>query len=126
MKPVCFSPSHLHVRQIPKKGWGVVTTVPIKKGAIVEVCPVLVVSDREIHDEGILGEYTFDWAKDKSALPLGYAMLYNHADKPNLAWYERKKDRTISFYALRNIEAGEELTHSYYYSKDEWAGVDWR
>jgi len=50
--------------------------------------------------------------RDKLLLVLGYGMLYNHSERPNL--FHRTAGRlTIEFVALRDIEVGEELTHDY-------------
>jgi SET domain-containing protein len=44
---------------------------------------------------------------------LGYGSLYNHSENPNLIWTARIRSREIVFWARRDIECGEQLTHNY-------------
>jgi SET domain-containing protein len=62
---------------------------------------------------GVLRDYVYSTRNpDRLLLVLGYGMLYNHSDDPNL--FHRTAGRlTIEFVALRDIEKGEELTHDY-------------
>jgi hypothetical protein len=63
--------------------------------------------------EGAARHYVFSSRQPgKLMLVLGYGMLYNHSADPNL--FHRSAGRQlIEFVALRDIAAGEELTHDY-------------
>ncbi|HEU4538065.1 MAG TPA: SET domain-containing protein-lysine N-methyltransferase, partial [Polyangiaceae bacterium] len=45
---------------------------------------------------------------------LGYGSLYNHAREPNAMYVRKHEARSIAFFALRPIGAGEEITVSYH------------
>jgi SET domain-containing protein len=47
------------------------------------------------------------------ALSLGFGSLYNHAKDPNASYYLTKENRTITYYALADIPAGQEITINY-------------
>lgn len=96
-------------------GRGVIAVAEIAKGDTIEVCPILELAEGEA--SGLLDDYTV--ALDGSsgvALLLGYGSLYNHADEPN-AEYVEVADDAYSFVALRDIDAGEQVTISY---GEEW------
>lgn len=106
----------LYLKNTEGRGRGVFTAKPIPAGSSIESCPVIVLS---AHDTAIihtthLHDYYFLWDDDgQSAIALGYGSLYNHASQPN-ADYEMDIDqRTIEVFALRDIEAGEEITFNY-------------
>lgn len=88
------------------KGRGVFTHFPIAAGKVVEVAPALDIVCTGLED------YVFSSpAPGTSRVALGYAMLYSHSFNPNM---ETQYGATsITFRAIRDIEAGEELTHSY-------------
>ncbi len=61
------------------------------------------------------GEYTDEdgmhvlWLDEKTGFRVTNALRYiNHADEPNACYYN-----DLSVVALRDIEAGEEITHDY-------------
>ncbi len=122
---------HLIIKNVRGKGRGVFTTQPIKKGDIVEICPVIPfnVKEAKIAMETILGHYIFEWGAScrQGALPLGYGSMYNHSSDPNIFYRMREPKNQIVFRALRDIAAGEELLSNYFYYKkdykkpiDEW------
>ncbi len=96
-------------------GRGVFATAPIAAGETIEVCPVI-----ELSPEGadwVLADYVVYLADGKGfALMLGYGSLYNHSSDPS-AEYAILDANTYEFTALREIEAGEEITISY---GDDW------
>lgn len=115
---------HLIVKNVRGKGRGVFTTKAIKKGDIVEVCPVIPFSVREASTVmgTILGHYVFEWGKAcrNAALPLGYGAVYNHSPTPNIYYRMREAKNQIVFRALRDIQAGEELLSNYFYYKEDY------
>ena len=96
-------------------GRGVFATRRFKKGQLVEVCPTVEVADADV--VGRLDDYVYSSVKKgDSLIVLGYGMLYNHSDDPNVE-YDQVEPSKITFRALRKIEPGEELTIDY---GDEW------
>ena len=111
---------HLHsdlikVRKTGKKGRGVFAVTRIPKDTEIERVPVIVLPAQDIFGHtrtSKLADYVFNWKKDKMALALGYGSLYNHSFKPNAQYFVENQD-TMSYMALRDIEAGEEVTINY-------------
>lgn len=104
----------LRIRQVPGKGRGVFANRRIRKGAVIETAPVLVIPVEHLPGgkfNPALGKYVYEWARKKVALCLGYGSLYNHSYRPN-ADYEHER-AAIRYRALRAIEAGEEITINY-------------
>lgn len=99
-----------------RRGRGVFALQPFREGEVVERCPAVLVDDDDV--DGRARDYVFGAQQSgKVLLVFGYAMLYNHSQQPNM--YHRNAGRlTIEFVALRDIEAGEELTHDY--GPDYW------
>ncbi len=111
------------------KGWGVFALEAIPKNTVVEVSPVILYH-RDLHDAAreladcslsfmpnrhILESYAFDWpSSGMRALTMGYGGMYNHSFKPNMKAV--KQDQPINavvFVTIRDVPAGEELTHMY-------------
>jgi hypothetical protein len=97
-------------------GRGVIATAEIAKGETIEVCPILELAEGDA--SGLLDDYTVGLGDGSTgaALLLGYGSLYNHSDEPN-AEYVEEADDAYSFVALRDIDAGEQITISY---GEEW------
>ncbi|HWR00791.1 MAG TPA: SET domain-containing protein [Chlorobaculum sp.] len=99
-------------------GRGAFALKAIKKGEIVEQCPALEVTDRDIGGE--LVNYVFyGSAENKRLVAMGYGMLFNHSPDPNVAYYRQDSSTgaELVIYALRDIGKGEELFYNY---GDEW------
>ncbi len=101
-----------------EKGRGVVARADIKKGEIVEISPVLPVSKNIIPDDGGAPDgYLLDWDPDtegeEHCMPLGYIMMYNHSNQPNIHLEQDTEALTITARAMRDIKRGEELTWDY-------------
>ena len=110
-----------------KYGRGVFATEAIRKGQLIEDCPIIPLGrtefDRVCHTK--LESYVYEWKGPKQAddtdpgkytgacVCLGYGSLYNHSFDPNATWEHCVKSQSIKFYAAKSIKAGEEITHSY-------------
>jgi len=98
-------------------GRGVFTSVAIKKGTVVEVSPVIVMTGEEriLLDQTLLHDYIFEWGLRKKgcAMALGYVPLYNHAYRSNCEYDMDYDQQLISVRAVRAIKAGEELFINY-------------
>lgn len=94
---------------------GVFAVENIKKGEIIEVCPLITVpkSDMSNLTESILVTYFFYFGKNKLAMVLGFGSLYNHSYEPNSKYEINEKERVITFSALRDIKKNEEITFNY-------------
>ena len=99
-------------------GRGVFALKKIREGDIIERCPALEVTDKDIGGE--LLNYVF-YGNNESArlVVMGNGMLFNHSSTPNVAYYREETGLgpELVLYALRNISKGEELFYSY---GDEW------
>lgn len=102
----------VQVRPSPLGGRGVFAAKPIRDGALLEECPVLVTSD----DCDDFCDHVIGWGEpeEKSiGLPLGYGALYNHSDNPNAYWDTDSERRLMIIWAARDIAADEEILISY-------------
>lgn len=89
----------------------------IKKGQVIERCPVLLVDIKhERHLEATsLKNYYFEWNKKFNAVALGYGSLYNHSYTPNARYTFDYIRKLLLFTAIKNIKKGEEIFINYNY-----------
>ncbi|NTW84006.1 MAG: SET domain-containing protein [Chlorobiaceae bacterium] len=90
----------------------------ISEGTIIERCPAIEVTDKDIGGE--LLNYVFYGKYESSRLvAMGYGMLFNHSPEPNVGYYreETKLGTELVLYALCDIKGGEEMFYNY--------GEDW-
>ncbi len=95
---------------------GMFATAKIRKGEVIEVCPVIVLplKDKKALEKTLLFDYYFYWgAKNQPAIVLGYGSIYNHSYKPNAEYDQNVKKQTMTFRALRDIKPGEEIRTNY-------------
>ena len=113
--------NHLHpfltIQDSKSKGKGVFALQDIEANTLLEVSPVIVLSEEDtkmIHQTH-LHDYYFTWGEDQkqSAIGLGYISIYNHSASPNCLHECNFNQNTISVYSKTNILAGEELTIDY-------------
>ena len=107
----------LYIRQSPLGGRGVFTLDDIPADSLIEICPVIVLSEtdmKNIHQTD-LHDYYFLWGEeqDQCAIALGYGSLYNHSYHPNARYLLDYEDQTIDIVSIRPIEAGEEIMVNY-------------
>jgi SET domain-containing protein len=92
------------------KGFGVFANQKIKKGESIEQCYSICV------DKTVKGfdEYSFYYRGDSRFLPLGFGMIYNHSNTPNIKWkIIDENKRIIHFFAINDIDIDDELCHNY-------------
>ena len=98
-------------------GRGVFTSEDIVAETVVEVSPVIIMSneERKLLDQTLLYNYIFEWGdkKDRCCMALGYVPVYNHSYTSNCEYEMDFEQEQISIKAVRNIKAGEELFINY-------------
>ena len=122
--PALFVHPGLKVRPC-EWGYGVFTDEAIPEGGILEECHYLKAPYKSLHNS-IVSDYVFnlEWGAHEEdqgpewvALVMGFGMIYNHSQEPNVAYYRgyQKGDPkdVFTFYATRDIEAGEQLCITY-------------
>lgn len=107
----------IYFRASPRGGRGVFTLKEIPEGALIEICPVIVLPEEDlplIHKTR-LHDYYFLWGDDEKqcAIALGFGSLYNHDYHPNAEYVIDAEQQCIDIYSLRDIEPGEEITLNY-------------
>ena len=127
----------LKIKMTQKKGRGVFANCKIKKGEIIEVAPVIVLSRKEAKavNDLPLASHFYAWGRNgkQVALVLGFGCFYNHSYNPNANYSHRVQNQAIVFRALKDIAPGEEITHNYsgsqeskeliWFTKNNWGFV---
>lgn len=115
-KKICVKKSSVH-------GYGVFATDKISIGEIIEECPVLDLGIPKGELSSCLLDYRYNWPKsmdfEKQVVAWGYGSLYNHSDNANADWRENFEKNTFEYYAVKDIEIGEEI-FIYYGGVDYW------
>ncbi len=130
-----FTSNKVYILQsrIANAGRGVYARRDIKKGEIIETCPVIEVPKHDVANlrESILVTYFFYFGKkrDRLVIALGFGSIYNHTYEPNATYKKKHAEKTINFIALKNIKKDDEITVNYNYGnpKDKsplWFEVD--
>ena len=117
--------SLIEVRKIRSKGRGIFATAFIPEGTVFERAPVLVMPAKDIdvyQENTVLSHYMFAWGKNTVAMALGFGSLYNHSYTPN-ACYEDVSGQMKNYIAIRDIQAGEEVTINYNGDSDSTEAV---
>src|SRR5687768_7122311 len=104
----------IYIRRTKTMGLGVFAARRIRKGEVIERCPVLPLTraeERKVQSMSLV-DYTFEWGSS-SAIVLGFGSLYNHSARPN-AWFRPlRKRRQMEFIALRDIKKDEQIFTDY-------------
>lgn len=99
-------------------GRGVFAAERILKDSLIEECPVVALEDPQdrnrLRKTGLVNYY-FLWGdkRDHAAICLGWGSVYNHSFAPNARYEKVMEDGRMDFYALRDIEVGEEIVVNY-------------
>ena len=109
-----ISNGKIEVRETSGMGRGVFAISSIKKGEVIEVAPVLVLSFEDLVETrwNILFDYYF-WMDDFIVLALGFGSIYNHSDENNAEYEINSEEKIITFRAIKDIENGEEIYFNY-------------
>jgi hypothetical protein len=107
----------LFIKEIKGKGRGVFCKQLIQKDEEFEQCPVLILpaEDYEIVKQSQLVDYFFNFNKEENtlALVLGFGSLYNHAVHSNANYLLDRDTKTMSYFALEDIQPGTEICINY-------------
>jgi len=100
------------------KGRGVYCLSDLKADEVIEIAPVIVMSEeeRKMLDKTLLHDYIFEWTPEGAkmcCMALGYVPVYNHSYASNCEYVMNYEEQTISILTMRDIPAGEELTINY-------------
>lgn len=110
-------PEGLYIRPSQRHGLGVFAIKDYRRGAIIEICPVILMqpTDLDYLQGTILFNYYFlaEHEKFPVALGLGYSSLYNHSSQPNAMYSISVKKKFIKITAYREILPGDEITINY-------------
>lgn len=106
--------------KILNAGRGVYAVSDIKKGQLIEKCPVIEVSKHDSSNltGSILVTYFYYFGNklERSAIALGFGSIYNHTRTPNAVYKIKHKEKTIDFIALKDIKKDDEITVNYNYA----------
>ena len=125
MKLFPSTKTYLAESKIKNAGRGVFAANAIKKGDIIEQCPVILITEREVPDlrKTELHNYYFMWGDDKkhhkAAICLGFGSLYNHSYTPNATYQKNHKENLITFIAIKDIKKDEEISVNYNYGNPD-------
>ena len=105
----------LEVRRTSNKGWAVFALTAFKTGERLELSPVIFVSEAEMNlvHQTILSNYPYDWENQGEAFAMGVGSLFNHSYHPNACYVKHFQQLLVEFIAIREIQAGEEITINY-------------
>lgn len=107
----------LFIAPAPGMGRGVFTAEDIAPGTVVEISPVIVMTneERKLLDQTRLHDYIFEWGEESQqcCMALGYVPVYNHSYQSNCEYEMDYEHNQISIKAVRKVKAGEELLINY-------------
>jgi SET domain-containing protein len=107
----------LFIAPAAKMGRGVFTSEDIAPGTVVEISPVIVMTNEEkkLLDQTPLHDYIFEWGDDRQqcCMALGYVPVYNHAYQSNCEYEMDYENSYTRIKAVMSIKAGEELLINY-------------
>lgn len=112
------------VKKVPDKGRGVFARRAIRRGERIERVPVLLIPIKEFvggPENPTLKKYLYLWNKKAVAVCLGYGSLYNHSYEPNARYIHGPN--MVTYVALCDIAAGEEITINYNFVVDDQTPV---
>ena len=107
----------LFIASTHKMGKGVFTSENLEAGTVVEISPVIVMSDvdRKLLDQTRLHDYIFEWGENirQCCMALGYIPMYNHSYKSNCEYDMDYDEEIMTIKTVRFIKSGEELFINY-------------
>ena len=115
--------TYVNQSNIPNAGRGVFANCKIKKGEVIEKCPIIEIPKYDMANlrESILVTYFFYFGKNRQrqAIALGYGSIYNHTYKPNAIYKIKPTENRIDFIALKDINKDTEIKVNYNYGNQK-------
>jgi uncharacterized protein len=117
--PVPSDPNLRHVGMgiAERRGRAMFACRKFSKGELIERAPVIPINEKQwpAAQKTILSDYAFDWGEndEHAAIALGYVSIYNHSYSPNAQLEELLDELMMEVIAIRDIQAGEEITINY-------------
>ena len=118
----------VEIRDVKGMGRGVFAVSHIPADTLLFSDPVILVPEDQCPKGSVLDAIVFLWSDvmedglNLNAIVLGMGTMLNHSKFPNvIVYFDQNPDR-VDFYALRDIEPGEQLIHDYNYDEypAEW------
>jgi SET domain-containing protein len=113
----------VEIRDAEGMGRGVFAVSHIPADTLLCSDPVMMIPRDQCPKGSFLDTIVFLWSEvmedglNQNAIVLGLGTVMNHSKSPNvIVYFEQNPDR-VDFYALRDIEPGEQLTHDYNYDE---------
>ena len=103
------------IRKTENKGWGIFALRNFAEGELIESAPVIVMTGEEmiLLNQTKLHDYIFHWEDGKCCMAMGHVPIFNHASPSNCEYFQDYDEDVIEIKAVRDINAGEELTINY-------------
>jgi SET domain-containing protein len=102
---------------VDRRGRGMFAVRKFLKGELIERAPVVVIDEKKWPNAAktILSDYAFDWGEkdEHAAIAMGYISIYNHSYSPNAQLEQMLDELMMEIIAIKDIEAGEEITINY-------------
>jgi SET domain-containing protein len=110
-----YNSGNLSIGYIEGKGRGVFAQKHFARGEAIECAPVIVLPDDpwELLNRTSLKDHYLTWGEQACAIALGFGSLYNYSYVPNAVMVRHLEEAYFEMVALRDIEAGEEITFKY-------------
>ena len=110
-------PLKIYLKDSPLHNLGDFSSQKIEKGEVIDICPFLSFPQSSKEKIPVFSNYAFCYPRSENwtthALVMGYGSYYNHSETPSVDWNTNEDDRTFVFFALRDINEGEELFINY-------------
>ena len=103
----------IEVRRSQLHGWGVFARQEIASGETLEEVPFVALGMESTALETVRYYWPREEPWESMAIPAGFAMLYHHSDPSNADWETLDEERLFRFFAIRDIEKGEEILIDY-------------
>jgi hypothetical protein len=118
-----FSNNNVEVKKSCMGDRGAFATKDIKKGEIVEVCPVILEKRENVKSNTEIDNYVFSSGREgEVAVAFGYCSLFNHDDEYNVEWQVDPQSQKVVLKATQDINKGDEMFISY--GKNYWKSRD--